>query len=81
MPVNTASLMAIAPAMRRQLLEGAGRKLNLLLHLQTAETLATDVPQIADLREQEACRPRPAGHNAPGSGGTQRPGRFGLSPG
>ena len=54
MPVNTASLKAFAPAMRRQLLEAVGRKLDLLLHSQTADTLATYAPQIADLREQEA---------------------------
>ena len=80
MPFNIASLKAFAPAMRRQLLEAVGRKLDLLLHRQTAETLATYVTQIADLREQEACRLRPAGHYAPGSGGTQRPGRSGPSP-
>ena len=60
MPVNTASLKAFAPAMRRQLLEVVGRKLDLLLHRQTADTLATYVPQIVDLREQEACRPGPS---------------------
>ena len=81
MPVNTASLKAFAPAMRRQLLEAVGRKLDLLLHRQTAETLATYVTQIADLREQEACRLRTAGHNAPGPGSTQRPARSGPSPG
>ena len=54
MPVNTASLKAFAPAMRRQLLEAVGRKLDLLLHSQTADTLVTYAPQIADLREQEA---------------------------
>jgi hypothetical protein len=32
MPVNTASLEAFAPAMRRQLLEAVGPKLDLLLH-------------------------------------------------
>jgi hypothetical protein len=32
MPVNTASLKAFAPAMRRQLLEAVGPKLDLLLH-------------------------------------------------
>ena len=60
MPVNTAFLKAFAPAMRRQLLEVVGRKLDLLLHRQTADTLATYVPQIVDLREQEACRPGPS---------------------
>ena len=60
MPVNTASLKAFAPDMRRQLLEVVGRKLDLLLHRQTADTLATYVPPIVDLREQEACRPGPS---------------------
>jgi hypothetical protein len=59
-PVNTAFLKAFAPAMHRQLLEVVGRKLDLLLHRQTADTLATYVPQIVELREQEACRPGPS---------------------
>ena len=68
MPVNTASLMAIAPAMRRQLLEGVGRKLDLLLHRQTSDTLATFASQIADLREQEAAGPARAGAAISGRG-------------
>ena len=35
MPVNIAALKTFAPAMRRQLLEAVGRKLDLLLHSQT----------------------------------------------
>ncbi|MFN6338446.1 MAG: BREX-1 system adenine-specific DNA-methyltransferase PglX, partial [Cyanobacteriota bacterium] len=54
MPVNTASLKAFAPAMRRQLMEAVGRKLDLLLHSQTPDTLSTYARQISELREQEA---------------------------
>jgi type II restriction/modification system DNA methylase subunit YeeA len=54
MPVNTAALKTFAPAMRRQLLEAVGRKLDLLLNSQTPDTLATYAKQIAELREQEA---------------------------
>jgi len=54
MPVNTAALKSFAPAMRRQLLEAVGRKLDLLLHSQTPDTLSTYAKQIAELREQEA---------------------------
>ena len=54
MPVNTASLKTFAPAMRRQLLEAVGRKLDLLLNSQTPDTLSTYAQQIAELREQEA---------------------------
>jgi hypothetical protein len=54
MPVNTAALKTFAPAMRRQLLEAVGRKLDLLLHSQTPDTLSTYARQIAELREQEA---------------------------
>ena len=54
MPVNTAALKTFAPAMRRQLLEAVGRKLDLLLHSQTPDTLSTYSKQIAELREQEA---------------------------
>lgn len=54
MPVNTASLKTFAPAMRRQLLEAVGRKLDLLLHSQTPDTLSTYAEQIAELRDQEA---------------------------
>ena len=53
MPVNTAALKTFAPAMRRQLLEAVGRKLDLLLHSQTPDTLSTYAKQIAELREQE----------------------------
>ena len=54
MPINTAALKTFAPAMRRQLLEAVGRKLDLLLHSQTPDTLSTYARQIAELREQEA---------------------------
>jgi hypothetical protein len=54
MPVNTAALKTFAPAMRRQLLEAVGRKLDLLLNSQTPDTLSTYAEQIAELREQEA---------------------------
>ena len=54
MPVNTAALKTFAPAMRRQLLEAVGRKLDLLLNSQTPDTLSTYATQIAELREQEA---------------------------
>jgi hypothetical protein len=53
MPVNTAALKTFAPAMRRQLLEAVGRKLDLLLNSQTPDTLSTYAQQIAELREQE----------------------------
>lgn len=54
MPVNTAALKTFAPAMRRQLLEAVGRKLDLLLNSQTPDTLSTYAKQIAELRAQEA---------------------------
>ncbi|QPN68103.1 DNA methyltransferase [Synechococcus sp. CBW1006] len=54
MPVNTAALKTFAPAMRRQLLEAVGRKLDLLLHSQTPDTLSTYAKQIAELREHDA---------------------------
>ena len=54
MPVNTAALKTFAPAMRRQLLEAVGRKLDLLLNSQTPDTLSTYAKQIEELREQEA---------------------------
>ena len=53
MPVNTAALKTFAPAMRRQLIEAVGRKLDLLLTSQTPDTLSTYARQIAELREQE----------------------------
>ncbi len=54
MPVNTAALKTFAPAMRRQLIEAVGRKVDLLLNSQTPDTLSTYAKQIAELREQEA---------------------------
>ena len=57
MAVNTASLKAFTSALGRHLLEAVDRKLELLLHRQTADTMASDAPQNADLRDQEAvCR-------------------------
>ena len=54
MAVNTASLKAYTSAMGRHLLEAVDRKLDLLLHRQSADTMATDAAQNADLRDQEA---------------------------
>jgi type II restriction/modification system DNA methylase subunit YeeA len=54
MPVNTAALKTFAPAMRRQLIEAAGRKLDLLLHQASADTLTTAAGPIDELRQQEA---------------------------
>jgi len=57
MAVNSASLKAFTSAMGRHLLEAVDRKLDLLLHRQTADTMASDAPQNADLRDLEAvCR-------------------------
>lgn len=53
MAVNTASLKALTSAMGWHLLESVDRKLDLLLHRQTADTMATDAPQNPDLRDQE----------------------------
>ena len=54
MPVNTAALKTFAPAMRRQLIEAVGRKLDLLLHQISADTLTTAAGPIEELRQQEA---------------------------
>ena len=54
MAVNTASLKSFTSAMGRHLLEAVDRKLDLLLHRQSADTMATDTAQNADLRDQEA---------------------------
>jgi len=67
MPINTASLKTFAPAMRRQLIEAVGRKLDRLLTSTTPDTLTTYATQIAELRQQEA--DQPAG--AAGAGGLQ----------
>ena len=53
MPVNTAALKTFAPAMRRQLMEAVGRKLDLLLNSQTPDTLSTYAKQIAELRDEQ----------------------------
>ena len=54
MPVNTAALKTFAPAMRRQLMEAVGRKLDLLLHQASADTLTSSAGPIEELRQQEA---------------------------
>jgi hypothetical protein len=54
MPVNTAALKTFAPAMRRQLIEAVGRKLDLLQHQASADTLTTAAGPIEELRQQEA---------------------------
>ena len=54
MPVNTAALKTFAPAMRRQLIEAVGRKLDRLLHQISADTLTTAAGPIEELRQQEA---------------------------
>jgi len=54
MPVNTAALKTFAPAMRQQLIEAVGRKLDLLLHQASADTLTTAAGPIEELRQQEA---------------------------
>ena len=54
MAVNTASNKAFTSALGRHLLEAVDRKLDLLLHRQTTDSMATDAPQNADLRDQEA---------------------------
>ena len=54
MPVNTAALKTFAPAMRRQLIEAVGRKLDLLMHQASADTLTTAAGPIEELRQQEA---------------------------
>ena len=54
MAVNTASLKAFTSALGRHLLEAVDRKLDLLLHRQNADSMASDAPQNADLRDQEA---------------------------
>ena len=43
MPVNTAALKTFAPAMRRQLLEAVGRKLDLLLQCRMAQSGMADL--------------------------------------
>lgn len=53
MAVNTAALKTFAPAMRRQLMEAVGRKLDLLLNSQTPDILSTFAKQIAELRDEQ----------------------------
>jgi hypothetical protein len=54
MPVNTAALKTFVPAVRRQLIEAVGRKLDLLLHQASADTLTTAAGPIEELRQQQA---------------------------
>jgi hypothetical protein len=54
MPVNIAALKTFAPAVRRQLIEAVGRKLDLLLHQASADTLTTAAGPIEELRQQQA---------------------------
>ena len=53
MAVNTSVLKIFAPAMRRQLMEGVSRKLDLLINTKTPDTLTTYAKQIENLREQQ----------------------------
>ena len=53
MAVNTRVLKSFAPAMRRQLIDGVGRKLDLLINTRTPDTLATYARQIKNLREEQ----------------------------
>jgi hypothetical protein len=54
MPVNSAALKTFAAAMRRQLIEAVGRKLDRLLHQSSADTLTTATGPIKELRQQVA---------------------------
>ena len=47
MAVNTASLKAFTSALGRHLLEAVDRKLDLLLHRQTADSMASDAPRMS----------------------------------
>src|SRR5688500_16991593 len=49
--MNTAALKAFAPAVRRELIEAVGRKLDVLLAAQTPDYRTTFAPQVAALRE------------------------------
>ena len=53
MAVNTSVLKIFAPAMRRQLIDGVGRKLDLLINTKTPDTLTTYAKQIENLREEQ----------------------------
>ena len=52
MAVNTSVLKIFAPAMRRQLIDGVGRKLDLLINTKTPDTLTTYAKQIKNLQEK-----------------------------
>jgi len=54
MPVNSAAFKTFAAAMRRQLFEVVGLKLERLLHQPSADTLTTTTGPIEELRQQEA---------------------------
>jgi hypothetical protein len=49
--MNTASLKAFAPAVRRQLMEAVTRKLDFVLTAQTPDLLTTFAPQVTSLRK------------------------------
>ena len=53
MAVNTSALKVFAPAMRRQLIDGVGRKLDLLINTKTPDILTTYAKQIENLREEQ----------------------------
>ena len=53
MAVNTSALKVFAPAMRRQLIDGVGRKLDLLVNTKTPDTLTIYAKQIKNLREKQ----------------------------
>ena len=54
MAVNTSVLKIFAPAMRRQLIDGVGRKLDLLINTKTPDTLTTYAKQIKNLQEKRS---------------------------
>ena len=49
--MNTSALKSFAPAVRRQLMEAVGRKLDIVLSAQTPDYLTTYAPQVAALRK------------------------------
>ncbi len=53
MVVNTNIIKTFAPAMRRQLIDGVGRKLDLLINTKTPDTLTTYAKQIKNLQEKQ----------------------------
>mgnify|MGYP001392996610 FL=1 len=53
MAVNTGVLKVFAPAMRRQLIDGVGRKLDMIISTKTPDTLTTHAKQIKNLRKEQ----------------------------